>query len=99
MNSPEFDADGYPSVKTLLTIETWPICSKQNCLDLLNFCIATWYYKEGAFKEKDWYVFNTGGWSGNESVINAMECNRMFWITCWYSSQRGGHYKFKIELT
>ena len=40
------------------------------------------------------YEVATGGWSGCESAIYAMQKNRMFWMTKWRLSQRGGYYEF-----
>lgn len=37
---------------------------------------------------------STGGWSGNESIIGAMQKNRMVWNFLWEQSRRGGHYVF-----
>lgn len=42
------------------------------------------------------YLISTGGWSGNESLIEAMQSNVMFWLMCWRQSNRGGHYHFVI---
>lgn len=39
---------------------------------------------------------STGGWSGNESVIEAMMANSLFWATHWLSTRRGGHYVFLV---
>lgn len=35
----------------------------------------------------------TGGWSGNEKIIDII-CNTMFWFFWWQESKRGGYYKF-----
>lgn len=35
----------------------------------------------------------TGGWSGNEEIIDIL-CNKMFWFLWWQESKRGGYYKF-----
>ena len=43
------------------------------------------------------YRIATGGWSGNEDVIDALEDSEgMFWIVCWQESKRGGAYQFEI---
>ena len=68
-----------------------------------NFCNSDdWYAFEieptiGKYsKPKTRYKLSTGGWSGSEDVICAMEENYMFWMCCWISSLRGGHYVFEI---
>ena len=39
----------------------------------------------------------TGGWSGNEDIINALEENKhLFWQLNWTRSERGGRYEFEI---
>ena len=42
------------------------------------------------------FRISTGGWSGNESIIRAMERNGMMWHLNWVQSRRGGHYIFEI---
>jgi hypothetical protein len=36
----------------------------------------------------------TGGWSGNEDIINALQQNVVFWTKYWRTSKRGGFYAF-----
>ena len=41
------------------------------------------------------WIMVTGGWSGNEDIIDAMRCNTMLWMLYWCSSERGGRYIFE----
>ncbi|MFA5397792.1 MAG: hypothetical protein WC346_17415 [Methanogenium sp.] len=40
----------------------------------------------------------TGGWSGCEDIIKALEKadSGMFWFCCWQKSERGGAFWFKL---
>lgn len=40
-------------------------------------------------------VLATGGWSGNESVISAVQ-DTMFHLMFWYSSTRGGLHEYRV---
>lgn len=41
------------------------------------------------------YDVSTGGWSGNEELIEAVHQTFM-WTLVWESSRRGGHYTFFV---
>jgi hypothetical protein len=43
-------------------------------------------------------VLVTGGWSGNESVIAAVQ-DTMFHLMFWYSSTRGGLHEYRVPET
>lgn len=94
--------DGYPTEEFLERIRTWEVKRRADCKALLEFIRAGgWYYPE-FFSPADWsrkgvWMVSTGGWSGNESVIDAMEDNHMFWLLSWASSRRGGHYMFDVR--
>lgn len=43
------------------------------------------------------YRVSTGGWSGNEEILGAMEDNVACWLQCWEATSRGGHYEFRVS--
>ena len=109
MTEPTFDKDGYPTDDTLDRVRTWPMDSPSDMGVLLGFVQIAWTYPDyftpakrrtrlwkGAELRRLWRV-STGGWSGNESLINAMQGNLMFWSLAWVSSRRGGHYEFETR--
>lgn len=44
-----------------------------------------------------WYRVATCGWSGNESIIGALQENYMFWAFSWFMHVAGGLYVFRIR--
>lgn len=38
---------------------------------------------------------HTGGWLGNEEIIEALK-DTTFWGLCWQKSERGGHHNFRL---
>lgn len=103
--APTFDADGYPTDETLREIRHWPV---ENSGELMRYCARAWSYpdrfvrverpeEDVLFREgSEWWRVSTGGWSGNEDIIEAMRSNHPFWLMCWFSSRRGGHYVFEV---
>lgn len=100
------DQDGYPSQLALSLIEEANPLEK-NPKDLMGFIKNLWQYNDWGWKEKEssefrhkegiLYSLSTGGWSGNESLINALRSNKNhFWSFYWKESHKGGHYKFFI---
>ena len=43
------------------------------------------------------YYLSTAGWSGNESILRALQRNETLWQTIWVQSRRGGHYIFELQ--
>lgn len=101
------DGDGYPTDEELEQIRTWDY---RDPLGLMAFIRPLWE-DHGRWAEDtidddtglqgrglySRYLISTLGWSGNESLIEAMQENAMFWTLSWYSSQRGGHYEFRTR--
>lgn len=76
---------------------------------LMDFVGRAWSYPNYWEKTRDFvdpeypgdrphvrYVFSTGGWSGNESLVSAMENNLMLAIMGPWSWRRGGHYEYRL---
>jgi hypothetical protein len=71
--------------------------------DLMDYVKARWSYPEywaeediedfGRHRE---YTISTGGWSGNESLVAALEQNLGFTILAPWSWRRGGHYVYRL---
>jgi hypothetical protein len=85
-----------PTKEELKKIEKW---SAKDCSGLMDFIHGIWEYADcGYWVQKDKiYNISTGGWSGNEDIMGALERNWMFWILCWQESRRGGHYIFHVK--
>ena len=94
------DENGYPDEASLKEIKEWDIFSQgiSGLLDLIG--------ENTNWADRQIYItgervirfeYSTGGWSGNEDVIDALHHNFIFWSMFWEKSIRGGHYYFKIR--
>jgi hypothetical protein len=95
---PSFDKDGYPTEDTLVEVENWDY---KDGYALFKFIQLSWRYLTYFTQEEDEkygpiYRISTGGWSGNESLIEALQANRMIQSLYWISSTRNGHYIYKV---
>ncbi len=96
----EGDAGVYPKVHALLDFveKLWSYPDRFCWNKTTNY---SWVYTEFPsdrkykIKSRKLYM-STGGWSGNESVIGALEQNFIFWAMYWWKHERGGHYWFEI---
>ena len=90
------DINGYPDEEELKKIAEWDYRDFEG---LMEYVKERWKYADCGYwkKGRKYYHISTGGWSGNESIIGALMKNTMFWMCCWYSSKRGGHYRFEIR--
>lgn len=90
--------DGYPTEETLHKIRTW---DATEAVELMQFVKENWWCPDFGFltwadEDGTNYSLSTGGWSGNEQIVSALEQNYAFWILYWLSSSRGGHFIFVI---
>lgn len=91
--------DGYPSEDSIDQIEKWPLYI---CTKVFPYIKKLWNCDYGNWEEEitDDYVryhLITGGWSGNEAIIDALQSNYLIWCKFWESSSRGGKYIFEVE--
>lgn len=98
------DEDGYPTEAAIEIIENWPYDDIKGWFDFIG---SIWHLKDWGWTEVEEkhdyldkmvhrYYISTAGWSGNESLIRAMENNKFFcWTLTWVQSRRGGHYIFE----
>lgn len=93
-----FDQYGYPTDETLDKIRTWDARNPNSLNSLFAFIEECWSYPEywetsnRGFRRE--YTVSTGGWSGNEDLIEALKENMVAWAFSWDQSRRGGHYIF-----
>lgn len=94
--------DQYPSCESLSMIEKWDFADGKGVLSLMEFLEGEWWNPEWGFIRKGKDVvhleLHTGGWSGNEEIMGALQKNSWFFFLYWEDSRRGGHYRFRIPL-
>jgi len=98
----EMMPDGYPTDDVLTRIREWPTNDLNGCLDFVH---DLWHYG-GPWCSTDisnvesellharpidrYLRCATGGWSGNEEIVAAMDGNAMLRVMCWRLSAAGG---------
>lgn len=88
--------NGYPHEIELQRIRTWPM---DDFRALMEYVRLRWKYADmGGWRQRgDRFRLATGGWSGNESLIGALESNWGFRALCGLSWHRGGLYFFDVR--
>lgn len=83
--------NGYPGERELERIRCWPM---EDWPGLMAYVRARWVYADDGYWERrgSAYLLHTAGWSGNESLVQALSENVLFWSVCWVWSRRGGHH-------
>ena len=88
--------NNYPCVHDLKEISEWDF-EKKSVREFLDLLDVLWDVNYGDHNwDNNKHFLSTGGWSGNEAIIQAIQENRIFWSMCWQESRRGGHYKFDL---
>jgi hypothetical protein len=105
------DEDGYPTDAALDAIKMWHWTDAKGWFKFIEgiWNLRSWgwseldepheWHKLEQYKDKmvHKYHISTAGWSGNESIIRAMQENEMMWHLNWVQSRRGGHYIFELR--
>jgi hypothetical protein len=97
------DDEGYPTDKFLKWVEKFNPLEHQ-LLNFLNVLFENWCHGNCGYKLKKKYAgycsleLHTLGWSGNESLIRALEANLYFFLLYWKKTERGGHYYFSLPV-
>jgi hypothetical protein len=82
----------YPSDEVLEQIKTMP-CDDFHAF--MDFIKSHWHFVEwGWTREGNVYYLSTGGWSGNEDIIDTMSENKIFCLMYRQQSRRGWHFVF-----
>ncbi len=87
----------YPPDKQLRTIKKWDL-TKKPVSELLDYIEPLWEYPDRFVRKRHTLYLSTGGWSGNEDIIEALHYNFLFWSMYWFTSRRGGHYYFNDRI-
>lgn len=79
----------YPTDDELQRISAWPL---DDPLGWIDFVYGIWRWPDwGIHRTQRRLYLSTGGWSGNESIVEAMRTHILWWVS-FVSHRRGGHY-------
>lgn len=85
---PSFGPYGCPTEETEWAIADWDF---RDAAGWLAYIREAWNHNHGRIWHQDGLLkMATGGWSGNEAIVEAMRRNSLLWSFMWDSSRRGG---------
>lgn len=97
------DSEGYPTDEFLKWVEEFnPL--EHKLMNFINVIFENWMHGNYGYKLKKKYAgycaleLHTLGWSGNESILKALESNLFFFMLYWKKTERGGHYYFSLPV-
>ena len=85
----------YPTKEELEFIVNYGYDLKKGFRPLIEHLLKIWHWADFAKWNGKILELHTGGWSGNEDIINALT-DTPFWHFYWKESHRGGHYYFEL---
>ena len=86
----------YPTKEELEFIALYRFNHDKGFLPLVEHILRLWHWSDYAKWDGKNLELHTGGWSGNEDIINALT-DTPFWMFYWKKSERGGHYYFEVK--
>ena len=104
------DENGYPTSEALDYIKNWSLqwgrsedtpvkagqyFGKGMHEELIEYVTSIWTYDSINY-EDGLLEIHTGGWSGNEEIIDELKKTDL-WLTKFKCHQTGGHYFFELE--
>lgn len=99
------DNEGYPTDEFLDYVRDTEFRTTEDIMEFVETLRDVWYFGGWGFKLHRKYKgvrkleLHTGGWSGNEQIIEAMKEN--IWLTHFKMSyvrwETGGHHYFEIK--
>lgn len=92
------DRDGYPTDEELQRIRDWSADDPSGWFAAIRASGNYWPEPSvWGWDEADGvYHVSTGGWSGNEEILQAMEENLALWGATYHGERRGGHFVFAL---
>jgi hypothetical protein len=88
----------YPDPEVLEQIAKFPVhIGDGSAKQLLEIVAGEWSYPDYVSEKEGTWTFATGGWSGNEDLIAALQENTIAWMLLWWASERGGKFTFKVR--
>lgn len=89
--------NNYPTKEDLKYIKSFDL-TKEPVYKLLDYVENIWEYGDWGFHRTYLTLYlDTGGWSGNEDIIEALMQNFLFWSMYFVWHKRGGHYKLSCR--
>lgn len=103
----ELDDDGYPpeewldalaKANDIAGLSTWMIKTFHEIVAAIGYGNTRSYAAIDDFQKPMVVIkYSTGGWSGQEEMISALQKTAAFMLYA-YSWHRGGHYEFRVPM-
>ena len=94
-----FDSEGYPTEEALEALAAWEppdgMWTEEIFHAFMEHIRRAWWHGDALMeREGDVWFVSTGGWSGNEELVDALLRNVLFRALYFAAYRRGGHYVF-----